>query len=148
MNFTVTATSSDPAKTVTLSTSQLPTGATFDSSTGGFSWKPSASQAGYYTITFIATDDSTPPMSSTSPMGIQVNQAAPAPGGSGGGASGGGSNGGCTSCLTIPAVPDSMWLLTIGGLLGLVTSLGFLTIKARATLEHTKRRLNRMTRND
>jgi len=146
INFTVTATSSDPTRIVTLSTSQLPLGATFDSSSGVFSWKPSASQTGYYTITFIATDDSTPPMSGTSPMGIQVNQAAP--GGSGGGGSGGGSNGGCTSCLTLPAISNSMWLLMIGGLLGLVTSLALLTIKARASLEHTKRRLTRMRRDD
>jgi len=146
INFTVTATSPEPARTVTLSASQLPTGATFDSSTGVFSWKPSASQTGYYTISFIATDDSAPPMSSTSPMGIQVNQAAP--GGSGGGGSGGGSNGGCTWCPTIPVVSNSMWLLMIGGLLGLVTSLSVLTIRARASLEHTKRRLNRMRIDD
>ena len=146
INFTVTATSPDPARTVTLSSSQLPSGARFDSSTGVFSWKPIASQTGYYTISFIATDDSAPPMSSTSPMGIQVNQAAP--GGSGGGGSGGGSNGGCTWCPTIPVVSNSMWLLMIGGLLGLVTSLAVLTIRARASLEHTKRRLNRMRIDD
>jgi len=121
-------------------------GATFDSTTGDFSWKPSASETGYYTIAFIATDDGTPPMSSTSPMGIQVNQAAP--GGSGGSGSGGGSNGGCTWCPTIPVVSNSMWLLMIGGLLGLVTSLAVLTIRARASLEHTKRRLNRMRIDD
>ena len=146
INFTVTATSPNPARTVTLSASQLPAGAIFDSSIGVFSWKPSASETGYYTITFTATDDSSPPMSSTSPMGIQVNQAAP--GGSGGGGSGGGSNGGCLLCGTFPAISKTMWLLIIGGLLGMVTSLALLTIKARASLEHTKRRLNRMTRDD
>src|SRR3989441_7764196 len=77
INFTVTATSPNPARTVTLSASQLPAGAIFDSSIGGFSWKTSASETGYYTITFTATDDSNPPISSTSPMGIQMNQAAP-----------------------------------------------------------------------
>jgi len=146
INFTVTATSPNPARTVTLSASQLPAGAIFDSSIGVFSWKPGASETGYYTITFTATDDSSPPMSSTSPMGIQVNQAAP--GGSGGGGSGGGSNGGCFLCGTFPVISKTMWLLIVGGLLGLVTSLALLTIKARASLEHTKRRLNRMTRDD
>jgi PKD repeat protein len=146
INFTVIATSFDPARTITLSASQLPAGATFDSSTGAFSWKPSTGQTGYYTVTFIATDDSTPPMSSTRPMGIQVYRAAPAPPGGSTGGSGGGSNRGCPLCGTFPAISSSMWLLLIGGLLGLVASLALLTIKARASLEHTKRRLNRASR--
>jgi hypothetical protein len=79
-------------------------------------------------------------------MGIQVNQAAP--GGSGGGGSGGSSNGGCLLCGTFPAISTRTWLLLIGGLLGFVSSLALLTIKARANLEHTKRRLNRLTRED
>jgi PKD repeat protein len=146
INFTVTGTSSNPARTVTLSVSLLPASATFDPSTGVFSWKPTASQTGYYTITFIATDDSTPPTTTAHPMGIQVDRAAPAPpaGGSPGGS--GGTPGGCLLCGTFPAISSSMWLLLIGGLLGLVTSLAFLTIKARASLEHTKRRLNLIQR--
>jgi PKD repeat protein len=148
INFTVTGISPNPARTVTLSVSQLPTGATFDLSTGIFSWKPSASQTGYYAITFIATDDSTPPMTSTRPMGIQVDRAAPAPPGGGSPGGSGGTPGGCLLCGTFPAISSSMWLLTIGGLLGLVTSLALLTIKARASLEHTKRRLNRIQRDN
>jgi chitodextrinase len=146
INFTVTPTDLNPGRTVTLSTTQLPASATFDPSTGIFSWKPSSSQTGYYTITFTATDDSTPPSSSTRNMGIQVNQAAP--GGSGGGGSGGSSNGGCLLCGTFPAISTSTWLLLIGGLLGFVTSLALVTIKARANLAHTKKRLNRLTRKD
>jgi len=148
INFTVTGISPNPARTVTLSVSQLPTGATFDLSTGIFSWKPSASQTGYYAITFIATDDSTPPMTSTRPMGIQVDRAAPAPPGGGSPGGSGGAPGGCLLCGTFPAISSSMWLLMIGGLLGLVTSLALLTIKARASLEHTKRRLNRIQRDN
>jgi hypothetical protein len=144
INFTVTTTDLNPGRTITLSTTQLPAGATFDPSTGVFSWKPSSSQTGYYTITFTGTDDGTPPSSSTRNMGIQVSQAAP--GGSGGGGSGGSSNGGCLLCGTFPALSTSTWLLLIGGLLGFVTSLALLTIKARANLAHTKRRLNRLTR--
>jgi PKD repeat protein len=146
INFTVTATSLDPARTVTLSVSQLPAGATFDAYTGVFSWKPSSSQTGYYAITFIATDDSTPPVTNTHPMGIRVNKAAPAPPGGGSSGGSGGTPGGCPLCSTFPALSNSMWLLLIGGLLGLVTSLALLTIKARASLEHTKRRLNRARR--
>lgn len=148
INFTVTATSSNPARIVTLSASQLPPGAAFDSSTGLFSWKPSPSQTGYYAITFVATDDSTPPVTTTHAMGIQVDRAATAPPGGGSpGSSGGSSSGGCLLC-GIPAISNSMWLLLIGGLLGLVTSLALLTIKARASLEHTKRRMKRLTRQD
>jgi len=144
INFTVTTTDLNPGSTITLSTTQLPAGARFDPSTGVFSWKPSSSQTGYYTITFTATDDSTPPSSSTRNMGIQVSQAAP--GGSGGGGSGGSSNGGCLLCGTFPALSTSTWLLLTGGLLGFVSSMALLTIKARANLAHTKRRLNRLNR--
>ena len=143
INFTVTTTDVNPGRTITLSTTQLPAGAAFDPSTGFFSWKPSSSQTGYYTITFTAIDDSTPPSSSIRDMGIQVDQAAP--GGSGGGGSGGSSNGGCLLCGTFPGISTSAWLLLIGGLLGFVPSLALLTIKARANLEHTRRRLNRVS---
>ncbi len=51
-------------------------------------------------------------------------------------------------CRAFPAISNSMWLLPIGGLLGLFTSLVLLTIKARASPERTKRRLNRLTRKD
>ena len=142
INFTVTTTDVNPGRTITLSTTQLPAGARFDPSTGFFSWKPSSSQTGYYTITFTAIDDSTPPSSSTRDMGVQVDQAAP--GGSGGSGSGGSSNGGCLIC-TFPGISTSAWLLVIGGLLGFVPSLALLTIKARANLEHTRRRLNRVS---
>jgi len=60
--------------------------------------------------------------------------------------SGGSSSGGCLLCGTFPAISTSMWLLVAGGLLGFVASLALLTIKARANSEHTKRRLNRLTR--
>ena len=143
INFTVTTTDVNPGRIITLSTTQLPAGAAFDPSTGFFSWKPSSSQTGYYTITFTAIDDSTPPSSSTRDMGVQVDQAAP--GGSGGGGSGGGSNGGCLLCGTFPGISTSAWLLLIGGLLSFVTSLALLTVKARANLEHTRRRLNRVS---
>src|SRR3989441_7309578 len=143
INFTVTTTDVNPGRTITLSTTQLPAGAAFDPSTGFFSWKPSSSQTGYYTITFTAIDDSTPPSSSARDMGIQVDQAAP--GGSGGGGSGGSSNGGCLLCGTFPGISTSAWLLVIGGLLGFVPSLALLTVKARANLEHTRRRLNRVS---
>ncbi len=52
LNFTVAAKGSN----VKLSASQLPSGASFDSSTGSFNWKPEHGQAGSYPMTFEATD--------------------------------------------------------------------------------------------
>jgi len=141
INFTVTATSANTGGTVTLSATGLPAGATFDSSTGLFSWKPSVGQTGSYAVTFTATDSSYPATPTSKPMGIQVSQAAPGGSNGGNGGSGGGSNGSCTLCGIIPKVSPTVGLLAIGGLLGLVSALAALTIKARANLERTKRRL-------
>jgi len=145
VNFTITASDLTVGKVITLSASGLPTGATFDPSSGRFSWRPSSGQTGYYTIVFTATDNSAPPMSSAKPVGIQVDQAAP--GGSGGGSGGsGGSNGGCVLCSIVPRMSTNMWLLVIGGLMGLVASLAIVTVKARANLERTKRRMRQLNR--
>jgi hypothetical protein len=138
INFTVTAGAVNTGGTVILSITGLPTGAAFDPTTGRFSWKPSASQIGSYTVVFIATDTGSPSTPISKPMGIQVDQAAP--GGSNGG-SGGGSNGSCFYCGIFPTVSNSIVLLVIGGLLGLITSLALLTIRARASLERTKRKI-------
>ena len=55
LNFTVHA--SDPnGTTPTLSTSSLPGGASFDASSGTFSWTPTFTQAGIYSVTFRASD--------------------------------------------------------------------------------------------
>ncbi len=59
LNFGVSAT--DAESIPTLTTSLLPTGATFIDNvngTGTFDWTPTYSQAGIYDITFYATDDS------------------------------------------------------------------------------------------
>jgi len=58
LNFGVSATDPD-ATTPGLSTSTLPTGATFTDNgdgTGGFDWTPGFTQAGTYNITFYASD--------------------------------------------------------------------------------------------
>lgn len=55
--FTVSATDVDlPAQTITYGASPLPRGASFNSTTGDFSWSPANNQTGSYTITFTATD--------------------------------------------------------------------------------------------
>jgi hypothetical protein len=76
--FNVTATDPDN-DTVTLSAENLPTGATFDTLTGGFAWTPGFDQAGDYTVHFIATDNGTPMASSTLDVPIVVNNVNRAP---------------------------------------------------------------------
>jgi PKD repeat protein len=141
INFTVTAASVNIGGTITLSATGLPAGASFDPTTGLFSWKPSASQTGSYTIVFTASDSSYPSTPTSKPTGIQVNQAAPGGSNGGNGGSGGTSNGSCTLCGIFPKFSTTIGLLAIGGLLGLIVSLAALTIRARASLERTKRRL-------
>src|SRR2546427_2819400 len=141
INFTVNAASINIGGTISLSATTPPSGASFDPTTGLFSWKPGSSQTGSYTTVFTAMDSSYPSTPTSRPMRIQVNQAAPGGSSGGNGGSGGSSNGGCIFCGTIPKISTNISLLLIGGLLGLVASLALLTIRARASLERTKRRL-------
>src|SRR3989441_1361066 len=68
----------------------------------------------------------------------------PPPGGSGGGstASGGGSSGNCPLCSPFPGISSTVWLIVIGGLVGLAASLTLITIRAQANLARTKRTMN------
>ncbi len=149
INFTVTASPVNTGGTVTLSATGLPTGATFDTTTGAFSWRPSVGQTGIYTIVFIATDSSSPSTPASKPMGIRVNQAAP-PGGSNGGSGGGGgsSNGSCLFCGILPSIFSRIGLLIIGGLLGLISTLALFTIRARAILNRRNPPINQLVRED
>ncbi|HEV7330216.1 MAG TPA: MopE-related protein [Flavisolibacter sp.] len=57
LTFNVTATDGDiPVQVLQYWISFLPTGANFNTTTGEFSWTPTAQQAGSYTITFSASD--------------------------------------------------------------------------------------------
>ena len=71
LSFSVSATDPD-GDTVTLSASGTPTGATFSTSTGSFTWTPSLAQAGVYVVSFIATDDGTPQESASIDVVITV----------------------------------------------------------------------------
>jgi hypothetical protein len=141
INFTITGVSLNTGGIITLSATGLPAGASFNQTTGVFSWKPSSSQTGSFTIVFTAMDSGDPSTPTSKPMEIQVNQAAPGGSNGGNGGSGGSSSGGCLFCGIVPRISTSMTLLLVGGLLGLVASLALLTIRARASLERTKRRL-------
>lgn len=54
--FTLVATSADPTDVLTYSVTGLPTGATFNTTTGAFSWTPSFLQAGVYNLSFGVTN--------------------------------------------------------------------------------------------
>ncbi len=59
LTFTITATDPDGDGFV-LAASDVPSGASFDTATGLFSWAPTNSQAGLYTVSFTATDNGQP----------------------------------------------------------------------------------------
>jgi hypothetical protein len=79
-----------------------------------------------------------------SPMTEVYGSSTSPPGSSGGGSttSGGGSNGSCLLCSPFPGISNSVWLIVIGGLVGLVASLTLLTIRARRNLASAKRPMN------
>jgi hypothetical protein len=62
-----------------LSVIGLPSGASFNATTGVFSWTPGETQQGSYVLTFIATDDGTPNLSASETITITVNEVNDAP---------------------------------------------------------------------
>ena len=73
LTFTVVANDPDAEQTVSYAASGLPAGATFDGTTGLFTWTPSYTQAGSYGINFVALDDGVPMMGDSERITITVN---------------------------------------------------------------------------
>src|SRR4029079_16392444 len=73
LTFTVTATDPDVGQTLVFSSTALPTGATFDTATGAFSWTPTAGQAGDTPLTLTVTDNGTPPLNDNEAITITVS---------------------------------------------------------------------------
>lgn len=71
ISFIVSASDSDN-NNITLSTSNLPLGSTFNPTTSVFSWTPSLSQSGLYTPLFEVTDDGVPSQSASVNVIISV----------------------------------------------------------------------------
>ena len=75
VSFTATATDPDvPSNVLTFSLEgTVPAGASIDSTTGFFSWTPSAGQEGLYTLTVRVTDNGTPNLFAQRAFTVQVN---------------------------------------------------------------------------
>lgn len=78
LSLTLSATDPDiPPNTLVFSSSDLPSGATLDPSTGAFSWMPVSSQIGSNSVTFVVTDDGTPNLSDSKAITITVIDTVP-----------------------------------------------------------------------
>ncbi|HVH16107.1 MAG TPA: putative Ig domain-containing protein [Candidatus Angelobacter sp.] len=127
--FIVNATDLGVGRRVALSATGVPSAASFDQATGRFSWGPTSSEMGTYNVTFTATDDGSPPKSSSKSVLIKVQQASqPTPG-----------PGVCLQCLLTPTALTSLWLVTIAGLVGMTGMIGAFYAKTRARLAAAKR---------
>jgi len=73
LSFTVSATDAD-GDSLTYSASGLPAGASFNNSTGAFSWTPAANQSGSYPVTFTVSDGSASDNETVSIIVTDVNQ--------------------------------------------------------------------------
>ncbi len=128
LEFTVSATDPDIGETVTLNAAVLPSGASFNPTTGQFSWTPSPSQTGNYNVTFTATDNSSPPLSDSKTVPIKV-EAAPSsapPQPSQGQA--------CLWCDIANFVGTNLWLVGVGVLGGFLAGYVGMHFRSRSRL--------------
>jgi len=74
VSFTCSTTDTDtPPQTITFSLQNGPTGATLNTNTGSFNWRPTIAQGGLTnTMGILATDNGSPPMSDTQTFSIAV----------------------------------------------------------------------------
>jgi len=134
LHFTVSANdASGNGGPVILSATGLSSNMAFDPATGDFSFTPSPSQAGEtYTVNFTATDSNDPSWANTQSVPIHVEgSTASQPAG----------GGFCLSCLLPRGMTTTAWLLVIGALIGIVSSISFLHIRAIAELASAKKRV-------
>src|SRR5207253_10289682 len=114
---------------VTLSATGMLQNMAFDSSSGIFSFTPDQSQMGKtFTVNFKATYDDNPSASSTQSVTIRAENSANTPAG-----------GACLSCFLPSGMSMTVWLLVIGSLIGVVSPITMLNIKARTELAGVRR---------
>jgi len=125
-----------PAETVNLAATGLAPNMSFNPSTGAFSFTPTQSQAGQtFIVNFTATDPNNQAGPSSQSVAIHVAGTANQP-------SGGGF---CLSCVIQRGFSLTMWLFVIGGLIGVISSIAMLNIRAHAELAGMRRRIRNPT---
>src|SRR6266516_3520901 len=144
LDFTVTA--SDPTGfggTVTLSATGLASNMAFDAATGSFSFTPSRSQSvQIFMVNFTATDSNNRSWTSTQTVMIHVENAGNTPDSTPStqpppevyGSS-------CLTCGLESAILAVAWFIFIGAVIGVISSVAFLTIRSRAKLLNKPMRL-------
>jgi hypothetical protein len=138
-HFTVSA--NDPSGTggpVVLSASGLASNMAFDPITGDFSFTPTTSQAGQtFVVNFTATDSNDPTLTKTESVPITVQGIVAQ-------RSGGGL---CLSCLIHGTMATAAWLIALGVLIGTVSSIAMLHVRATGGLATAKRRIRSINGN-
>ncbi len=133
LHFVVSA--NDPTGTggtVILSATGLASNMAFDAASGAFSFTPTSSQAGgRFIVSFTATDSNDPSWARTQSVPIHVLSSSVQP--SGGGL--------CLTCLLPRVMSTTGWLLVIGILVGIISAIALLHLRAAGELATARRRL-------
>jgi hypothetical protein len=108
----------------------------FDPISGTFSFSPTQSQAGQtFLVNFTATDPTKSAASSNKSVAIHVGNSANQPP----------AGGFCLNCILPKGFSVSMWLLIIGGLIGVISSISLLNVRAHVELAGVRRRSQHLT---
>jgi hypothetical protein len=119
-----------PTEGMNLTATGLAPNMTFDRASGAFTFTPSQNQLGQtFVVNFTATDPSNKSASSNQSVAIHVANSSNQPPG-----------GFCLNCLFSNGFSVWMWLLIIGGLIGVISSIGLLNVRAHLELAGFKRR--------
>ncbi|HEX4919780.1 MAG TPA: putative Ig domain-containing protein, partial [Candidatus Bathyarchaeia archaeon] len=129
LSFTISASNPSLAgEPIVLSATGLEKNMAFDPSTGVFTFTPDQSQMGKtFTINFTATYGDKPSVSSTRQVTIKAENSASTSGGA------------CPTCIFGTGLSVTVWLLIVGALIGVMSSIALLNIKARAELTARKK---------
>ncbi len=130
IQFTVNATDPDPSLTLLLAVNNLPQGASFNPSTGLFTWTPSSSQSGTYTVTFTATDNGSPSMTTSQTATITINHSTPPPQQP--------ATATCPLLCQVASIGTLSWVL-IGVLGGITTVVALVYVSTRTRLANARR---------
>ena len=130
LQFTISASDQNGGTyPVTLTASGLVKNMAFDPATGVFTFTPDQSQVGQtFNVNFTATYGDNPPVSTTRTVTIKAENSSNTP-----------SGGTCLTCFLATGLSVTVWLLVIGALVGVVSSMSFLNIRAHHALAAAKK---------